>query len=195
MQILNLKLTNEELTVLKNTEFLRVKHLVIQKTVQLFDNLGDELRNNLKFNDINSELGTSYKISRGENFKGFPYVVLDYPKIRTNSDPVLFRTILWWGNYISLNVLIRDPEKNLQEKLINRIDSINKEWMFYSGSDPWDHNLDSGNYFIIKNDEELKNQVNENILLKISRKISLENWEKIPEEALENYKKIKDLIC
>src|SRR6187402_1143085 len=41
---------------------------------------------------------TDPKISRGENYKGLPYVILDYPRLFGREDVFAVRTMFWWGH-------------------------------------------------------------------------------------------------
>ena len=41
----------------------------------------------------------SPKISRGEQYLGLPYVMLDYPRIFSKENVFAIRTFFWWGNY------------------------------------------------------------------------------------------------
>ena len=41
----------------------------------------------------------SGKISRGENYRGLPYLILDYPAYFSQKDIFAFRTMFWWGHF------------------------------------------------------------------------------------------------
>ncbi len=42
------------------------------------------------------------KISRGENYLGFPWFILDHPATFQKDQVFAFRTLVWWGNYFSV---------------------------------------------------------------------------------------------
>jgi len=43
----------------------------------------------------------SPKISRGENYLGLPYLVLDYPRLFRPDAVLAIRTFFWWGHFFS----------------------------------------------------------------------------------------------
>ncbi|HEX2630675.1 MAG TPA: hypothetical protein VHM26_16780, partial [Chitinophagaceae bacterium] len=44
---------------------------------------------------------TSAKISKGENYKGLPYLVLDQPRYFNRDHVLSIRTMFWWGHFFS----------------------------------------------------------------------------------------------
>src|SRR6516164_8794714 len=75
----NLMFSPDELNLMQDGEWILTKNKVIRKVCELFGLLSEEMKplwENTRFNDL-------YKvnramISKGENFQGLPYVVLDY---------------------------------------------------------------------------------------------------------------------
>lgn len=48
------------------------------------------------------------KINKGNNYKGFPYQVFDFPSILQEKEIFSFRVIVWYGNLFSVNLIISD---------------------------------------------------------------------------------------
>lgn len=46
------------------------------------------------------------KIIKGLNHKGFPYQVFDFPAIFNKKDIFTFRVVVWYGNQISVNLIL-----------------------------------------------------------------------------------------
>ena len=67
-------------------------------------------------------LNSSPKISKGENYKGLPWLVLDYPRYFNKEDIFAIRTLFWWGNFFSITLHISGKYKMRYEKKI--IDSF-----------------------------------------------------------------------
>ncbi|NVK86212.1 MAG: hypothetical protein HWE21_17935 [Cytophagia bacterium] len=63
------------------------------------------------------------KINKGNNYKGFPYQVFDFPSILQEKDIFSFRVIVWYGNLFSVNLIISDKFIPLFE---NRLDQFCK---------------------------------------------------------------------
>lgn len=49
----------------------------------------------------------SGKISRGWNYRGYPYVVLDFPvKVESSQDFWMFRILCWWGHAWNVSLIV-----------------------------------------------------------------------------------------
>ena len=55
-------------------------------------------------------LGEKYgspKISKGENYRGLPYVMLDYPRLFGREEVLAIRTFFWWGHGFSVTLHLK----------------------------------------------------------------------------------------
>jgi hypothetical protein len=50
---------------------------------------------------------TEPKISKGENYKGLPWVMLDYPRVFGREDVCAIRTMFWWGHAFSVTLHLK----------------------------------------------------------------------------------------
>ena len=46
------------------------------------------------------------KVSKGNNYKGFPYQVFDYPSVFNERGIFSFRVVVWYGNFFSVNLIL-----------------------------------------------------------------------------------------
>jgi len=53
------------------------------------------------------------RISKGENYKGLPWVVLDYPRCFGRDDVLAVRTLFWWGHYFSVTLHLKGSYKEM----------------------------------------------------------------------------------
>lgn len=126
---------------------------------------------------------------------GYPYMVLDYPRIFSQEDIFAFRWIFWWGNSISSTLHLKGNylskhHHHLKSLLIGLID---QDFDFYLSTqgDEWSHNLMSPDYAKVESLSDI-NQIDiENCsFLKIALSYplsdlnNLEQWMRISEEAL-----------
>ncbi len=145
MQKCAIKLTNHQLKLAADTDYPITKNQVIANISLLFDELGKQLQQadfEGSFKFLNN---ASYKVTRGENYQGLPFVVLDYPKISGADFPLVFRTLFWWGKYFSFNIIVQD------ESLLKDINpsvwlNKNRELFNLSGNDKWDNDVLSNAY-------------------------------------------------
>lgn len=103
-----MKLNDEELRVLKDADFFRIRQDTEVKIRQLFA----ELKLNLKplvdsmAASLPAGCTSSGKISRGERHEGFPWCALDYPAMFSREDIFAFRSLLVWGHHFSFHLIL-----------------------------------------------------------------------------------------
>ncbi len=95
---MNVLLTNRELQIVTDAEVLITKNKIIKKVVQLFAGLSAQYAHQAQASGYETQW--SAKISRGENYCGLPYVILDYP--REFSKPIHGPSELFFGGETSL---------------------------------------------------------------------------------------------
>src|SRR5580698_8612281 len=94
-----IKLSAHELMIAQDAGLILTKNAIIQKTIGLFSNLAENMQIELVKTKLPEEIKiTEPKISKGENYKGLPYVILDYPRSFGKENIFAIRTFFWWGN-------------------------------------------------------------------------------------------------
>ena len=81
--------TDEELELLFDSRFFELKASINQKLTDLLGLLAELLKAEIAMKEIalhDEVLQSNPKISRGENYKGFPWMVLDYPRVFKQND-------------------------------------------------------------------------------------------------------------
>lgn len=177
--------SNEELEIIHNTVFFRLKSTVTQKFYQLFGELIKEIKEDKCLNDFNfpEEMDiTNGKITKGENYLGLPYVVADFPKIFNQQGVFTFRMWFWWGNYILFTWHLSG--KYLIEQrafLISKFEDFqNSDVLIYIGTDEWQQHISEGSYLALKNvsKSDYIKLISEQPFFKLSQKVDLQNIEK-----------------
>jgi hypothetical protein len=179
-------ITEKDLRVLQDTDFLLTKSAVLEKIYKLLEDTRDELIKSVRNTDFTFPEGTDIvtgKISRGENYKSLPYMVLDYPTLFTNEGSFAFRTMFWWGNFFSSTLHLEERVLDEHRKTFGEnIDILlNKNIFIGVGETPWQYHYGEDNYLPLSKDHS-KFIINCNFL-KLSKKISLSEWEKLPSFA------------
>ena len=91
---------------------------------------------------------TPPKISKGENYLGLPYTVLDYPRHFSGSEVVLIRSMFWWGRHFSSTLLLAgSPKERFLANIKEGYEDL-KGCDFFIGinPDPWQHHFEPDNY-------------------------------------------------
>ena len=128
------------------------------------------------------------KISRGENYKGLPWVVLDCPRAFGREDVLAIRTLFWWGHYFSVTLHLKGKYKDMYLPVIREHIHVLAGAGFHLSisDDEWRHELDSHNYQPIVEGMDTT-ILDERTFLKLSAKCGLDRWEEADSVLLELY--------
>lgn len=193
-------LSDKELELVCNSEWILTKHAVIQKVYQVFGALQPEYERLLKANQQQlppEVFATAAKIARGENYRQLPYVILDYPRCFQKKDTIAIRTLFWWGNFFSVSVQLSGrflaPAIPQIEQSFERLQQ--KDFWICINDQPWDHHFENDNYIqlsaITKQDFV---ELLQKPFLKIAGKISLRHWQDVPAFILETFEEMAGLL-
>jgi hypothetical protein len=187
-----------ELLVIKNKEFLQVKARALANIDVLLSETQIELQKVLYAYDLPFPLKTSFKtgkISKGENYLGLPYRVLDYPAEFSKENIFAFRTMFWWGNFFSVTIHLEgDSLEFYRKKIIDRTDVlIDKQIYIAVGDSPWQYHFEPNNYIpLTANPAAI---IQKHPFLKLSKKMNLENWQTIPAFSAGFLDQILRILC
>ncbi len=175
-------LSNEEKTIIENTIFFSVKRKIFSKITQLMGEVGNDeiLTKEWRKILINANEKTlEPKISKGENYLGLPYLLLDFPKKFEGENQFAIRNFFWWGNYFSTFLLLsgEDLKKFLPSILSKYSLLIEKEIFVSTNTNRWIHSINNENYTPIKNLSiiEFEKIINQTGYLKIATILPLKN--------------------
>ena len=164
MQVSKIQFSQEELNLAENAEWILTKNGIIGKIMSVFGALADEYRKILedKLALLPAETSSfSPKISRGEQYRGLPYVMLDYPRIFSKEDVFAVRSFFWWGNYMSLTLHLKGEYKDLfAENLSKGMQFFSEEnYSVAVSDDEWRHDFETENYTPVKGAELLFGEI------------------------------------
>jgi hypothetical protein len=142
----------EELDLLQQTRLFSLKSSATGKVYDFMGQLIDAIKH---INDQNSYIfpegvdTTTGKISKGENYKGLPYIVLDFPRLYTRHNILSFRVLLWWGHHWSVHWHVEGQMLNLFKKTIikNLTHFYNKKYYVSLDGDQWNYDFSALNMY------------------------------------------------
>lgn len=182
--------TDSELRCLQDTRFLRTKATATQKVQQLLNRTLEELQEYLANHpktfpeDVQTQAG---KIARGENYRGFPYLVLDFPRRFSQDDVFALRTMFWWGHFYSITFQLGGASWQRYRPAVQRnLPKLSGTSTWLGGNDdPWQHHRQPDNYRPLDtlSAEEQQNQLVEANFLKLARFLPVDAWELLPQSA------------
>jgi hypothetical protein len=128
---------------------------------------------------------SSPKISRGENYRGLPWVVLDYPRAYKAGHFSALRSLFWWGQLGSITLHVSGPFKNaLEARLLeSRPLAAEAGWRICVSQDEWQHHDGEDNYrpAATLGQEEWTDLIRSKSFCKLACFFKLEDWEELPQ--------------
>lgn len=196
MENTNVELSENELALVTNAEFILTKNSIIEKVYALFGTLSDEYKKMTTNNVLPAEvLSISPKIYKGEQYRKLPYVMLDYPRFFTKESVFAIRSFFWWGNFFSISLHLSGMYKNnFLERLVNS-QNIGEDWLFDTTEDEWNHELNKNGislHLVVQHTS--LTQLLERKYIKLSKKIPLEEWDKAFPFFIENYQDVLSMF-
>lgn len=169
-----------EMELMNNADIILTKNRVIQKIKSLFEDLQDQMIVEPKADENESLLfKVPGKISRGENYNGLPYLILDYPRKFEGKNIFTIRTMFWWGNFFSSTLHISGLEKTKHlPKIEYGYEALrNANYFVGVNEDQWHHHFYPDNYISINSlsKNEFINACRKNEHIKIAAKWPLES--------------------
>lgn len=196
-----IRLSEKEMELITNANWILTKNAILKKTDHFLAALQVTQKKVLdSFNNLPVELmQSSPKISKGENYNGLPYRMLDFPKIFTQSEIFAIRTMFWWGNFFSITIHLSGNYKKLnQVKLIDAYSKL-KESGFYCcvNKDQWEHHFETSNYIPIYSltKSEFESIITENPFCKLAYKMPIRELNNTQSELITYFKKIIELFA
>lgn len=199
-----IQLSPFEMGLLNNSEWILTKNLVVKKAQQLLGEVQENISRYVQQSALNlppEVLSISPKISKGENYHGLPWLMLDYPRYfeRENlpgaqAKVFAIRTMFWWGNFFSTTLHLSGRYKETYTAAIIRTyDALCKN-EFYTciHDEQWHHHFDKENYLPVNNftEHDFADHVNKRSFIKLSCQLSFAEWNDAPGLLSENFIRI-----
>ncbi|MBC8047336.1 MAG: hypothetical protein H7Y00_11115 [Fimbriimonadaceae bacterium] len=186
--------TNREKEILYDTEIFPLKRTATEKLYSIFGNLSTALKDTPIHKQFVFPPGTDTttgKISKGENHLGYPYVILDFPKLFDKENLFAYRSMFWFGHYFSFSLLIGgDIMKQYTNHFFKNVESLHSSEIFFSiHQDPWGHTVKDPYYVLIDTlkTAQLKQMIFDNNYIKITQRNTLIEPGEIINNGVTNY--------
>lgn len=187
-------LTAYEKQLVIDQQVLLAKNSIIQKVNDLFADLSEIYKQELNDNISGLENLVNPKISRGENYLGLPYVILDFPRQFGKTDVFAIRSFFWWGNFFSITLHLSG--QHLQQYKFVLQNEIDKDrfsgWFISSSERQWDHHFEKDNYMPVSTRNA---KITALPFIKLAKKIPLSQWDKTKVFFIENFLLIKTILA
>lgn len=140
-----------EMELMNNAGIILTKNRVLQKIRLLLEGVQEEMVHRVYRESAFSGhdiFQAPPKISKGENYLGLPYLVLDYPRHFNSVNIFTIRTLFWWGNTFSSTLHLSGDQKEAFLPAIEQAYTLLKGQQYSIGlnEDPWQHHFEEDNY-------------------------------------------------
>lgn len=193
MQNAKLGLSAEERRLVLDPGIILTKNRIIDKVYALFGTMADELR------ALPWPEGTdlaSPKIARGENYRGLPFVMLDFPRLFSSQHVMAIRTHFWWGNYISVVLHLKGRYQGEHSGRVgNAFEKLQHGYWIAVTDDEWEHAMVEPFWKPVHSMEAdaFREHIGHHPFLKIGRKFPLEK-DDLGEDLIEAYNMLNILL-
>ncbi len=188
-----IRLSQAEMELVNNADLILTKNAILKKVQLLLGNVQVNQQKHLLLYPAGLPATVSpsaFKISKGENYKGLPYLILDYPRLFAPGNIFAVRTMFWWGNFFSITLHLSGLyKKEAEEKLIAGYEDMKeKGYYYFINEDQWEHHFEMDNTTPVSglSKKDFERSVRERSFIKLANKISLQQWDDA-EEMLQGY--------
>ena len=176
------QLSAEEMRLVRDPAWILTKNSVMGKVVGMMGQLSGGWK--------------EPKISKGENYKGLPWVMLDYPRVFGKEDVYAIRTFFLWGHAFSVTLHLKGiyREKFLPAILARQAELAAAGFGMGISDDEWAHEHTEETYGPLRTGEmgafneaageSTREGAGSRPWLKLSARVGLEHWDEAPEKLL-----------
>jgi hypothetical protein len=141
--------------IMQDQAFLLAKREIIKGMEEIFAQLQQEISAEKPYiHALENALDLKFqhpKITKGDNYKGLPYVVLDDPRYFSGHNIFTFRSMFWWGNFYSFSLFVSgEAFEKLKHFLDTAYMAADTELYIGVGDKLWEYDFLPDNYFPVK---------------------------------------------
>jgi hypothetical protein len=185
-----IQLSPAEQRLIVNAEIILTKNRVMEKMLQLLEGVQAEMLLHIQTFSKPHAFEIPPKISRGENYRGLPYLVLDYPRIFRPDAVFAIRTFFWWGHFFSSTLQLSGVYKTQYRPQLDAAFTTFSNHYIGINTDPWQHHFEPDNYqpVAVLEHVDFKKLLAQEGHLKIAAKWPVSDWQNADTFLIANWK-------
>ena len=173
----------------------------MKKAQRLLEKVQEKILEHVKESSVSLPQEVSIispKISKGENYNGLPWLILDYPRYFKKEKVFAIRTMFWWGNFFSTTLHLSGEYKERYSCGIVQSyeDLCENEFYTCIHDEQWHHHFEKENYLPVKNftASDFTDQINTRSFIKLSCQLSFLQWNDAPDLLSESFIRITNWL-
>jgi hypothetical protein len=124
--------------------------------------------------------------------------MLDHPRHFEKQTTFAIRTLFWWGNFFSVTLHLSGKYKELYaDRIISHYATLSRNnFHLCVSNNEWEHHFEKTNYCAVNemNDDVFEQIINEKSFIKLSVKMDVYQWEKLPDRVGAITKTIMEML-
>jgi hypothetical protein len=196
MSGVKIQLSAEEREMVNDPDIILTKNKIIEAVMDMFGGLSEAEVSFL--NAHRNRLPEAVfrfppKISKGEQYRRLPWVMLDLPRVFDPEATLAVRHFFWWGNTFSVAIQATGTFKGL---LVKKQDRWPADTLVCVHATPWEHHFDSDNYMPVTAMDRgaWEEQLEQKDFLKLAVAIPVSGWDNAPAFLLRGFRSWMELL-
>lgn len=194
-------LSPSELSVFMDKSYMPLKFIVLSKMETLLNELRQQIIDEIKPvaqtfpPDFDVKTG---KISRGENYKTYPYRVLDMPSAFKKKNIFTYRTVVLWGHHISFHLIVAGKYKEmLQDRLFAVAPAMPEALCLSKQASPWEWEFNPEEFIQARalQEDHVQEAVRQSDFIKITFILPLNRYQELAHVGLQVWKFWQALVA
>jgi hypothetical protein len=192
---------NEEIELLSNPKFYELKNGATEKLKSAMEKIREALLMTIEPQRLIAPSSTDFlkgQIAKGENYEGYPYVMLDFPKQFSKDSIFTFRTMFWYGHdFIFSVILAGELLARYRANLKSNFDALANENFSFGKEDVWDWRKSAQIKFESQNKAAILSLSDSQPFLKLMQRFPpsiLSDEENLRRLAVKFYQTVKPII-
>ncbi|HEY8397397.1 MAG TPA: hypothetical protein VIK80_05610 [Flavihumibacter sp.] len=192
MNRVKLQFSEEETALVSDPAIILTKNRILGKLSEMLGSLSEVQREQAE--SYRHSLPSAFfeqapKISRGDNYQGLPWLMLDFPRCFTPGKTLAIRQFFWWGRFFSSTLLVSGP---LKASVLAQLESgfpVKKEaatdqqdLYICVHASPWEHHFQEDNFKLVR---EISNEdlaaIGQREFLKLAYWSPIGDWAMVPD--------------
>jgi len=192
-----IQLSPFEMDLLNNSEWILTKNVIVKKAQYLLERVQQNIFDYTKEHaDVlpNEVINVFPKISKGENYNGLPWLMLDYPRYFDKENIFAIRTMFWWGHFFSTTLHLSGYYKDqYDDAIVSAYNELcDKNFFTCIHDEQWHHHFEEENYKAVKKFTQLEfaEQIRNRTFIKLAIPLAFSEWDHAVRLLSENFVRI-----
>lgn len=189
----------DELALLSNPRFFEQKLQATEKLKGLMEKIRDVFLREIRPDELLAPETTDFakgQIAKGENYEGYPYVMLDFPKQFGKESIFTFRSLFWYGHSLIFSVILAGTHlETYRRNFARNYERLCEARLHFGIEDVWDWRERAAIPITAENKQRILNI--EQPFLKAMKRLppaTLADEEAVLREAKNFYRTVKPIL-